>query len=49
MHIVARMNGLPLHPLLVHLPVVLIPLVALLTVPTLVSRRWFQWLSLIHI
>ncbi len=43
MHIVARMNGLPLHPLLVHLPVVLIPLVALLTVPTLVSRRWFQW------
>lgn len=37
------MNGIPLHPLLVHIPVVLIPLVLLMTLPSLFSRRWFQW------
>lgn len=37
------MTSLPLHPLLVHLPVVLIPLVAVLVVPAVFSRRWFRW------
>lgn len=36
------MNGIPLHPLLVHIPVMLIPLVLLMTLPSLFSRRWFQ-------
>lgn len=37
------MTSLPLHPLLVHIPVVLVPLVLLMALPSLLSRRWFQW------
>lgn len=37
------MNGIPLHPLMVHLPVILIPLTVLMALPALFSRRWFQW------
>lgn len=37
------MTSLPLRPLLVHIPVVLVPLILLLAVPAVVSRRWFQW------
>lgn len=37
------MNSLPLHPLMVHLPVILIPLTVLMALPAMFSRRWFQW------
>ena len=37
------MNGIPLHPMMVHLPVILIPLTVLMALPALFSRRWFQW------
>lgn len=33
---------MPLHPLLVHIPVMLLPLTVLLVLPTIVSRRWFD-------
>ncbi|HQV58171.1 MAG TPA: hypothetical protein PKV27_09175 [Ilumatobacteraceae bacterium] len=34
--------GLPAHPLLVHLPVVIIPLAALATLMTLIRRSWLD-------
>jgi xanthine/uracil permease len=37
---IPRLFGLPAHPLLVHVPVVLIPLTALGAVVVMVSKRW---------
>ena len=39
--------GLPLHPLVVHAVVVLVPLVALGTVAAAVSRTWFDRLGVV--
>lgn len=39
------MNELPLHPLLVHLPVVMLPLTALAVIAVAFSRRWFNRLA----
>ena len=36
----SEIQGLPSHPLLVHGPVVLIPLVALLMLAMVVKRDW---------
>jgi uncharacterized membrane protein len=38
--------ALPLHPLLVHAPVVLIPLTLIMVLPGLFNKRWFNWLGL---
>ena len=40
--------GLPAHPLLVHAPVVLVPVVALLVILMIVRPQWlerFGWLA----
>ena len=37
--------GLPAHPLLVHLPVVAIPVAALVTLAALVLPPWRRWLA----
>ena len=37
---ISRLFGLPAHPLLVHVPVVLIPIAAIGAVLTVVSDRW---------
>ncbi len=45
----AELQGLPLHPLVVHVVVILIPLSALGMIVSIVIKRWrpwLQWLSL---
>ncbi len=52
MRTVARMeeiSGIPAHPLFVHVPVVLLPLAAVLAIVLLIRRAWFeryQWVLL---
>jgi hypothetical protein len=38
-----KILGLPAHPLLVHMPVVLVPLAAIFAVLALVVARWRPW------
>jgi uncharacterized membrane protein len=38
-----KILGLPAHPLLVHMPVVLVPLAAILALLALVVARWRPW------
>lgn len=45
-----NINGIPAHPLFVHIPVVLVPLVAVGVFATMVRPNWYQkyrWLLLI--
>lgn len=42
---VYKVFGLPAHPLIVHVPVVLVPLAALLVVLVLVSKTWRERLE----
>lgn len=42
---VNAVTDIPLHPLFVHVPVVLIPLILVMVIPGIFSRRWADRLS----